>query len=143
MNALKGEAPLVLKDGRSFTLVLGFAAYAAAERQYRKPFPEIMVEAQAGYMGAQAALLLGALQVHHPGELSAEEAGEMLISETDAVIAAISEAMELATPKADGRESGDRETGKARRAGTSSGASGAKPVSTRTASGGKPRARSK
>lgn len=130
MNPLKGEAPLKLKDGREYTLVLDFEALVEAENAFGKPLPIIMAEASQGFMGAIRALLFGALRARQP-DITAVEAAGIIMTDFDAVGAALQAATDVAFPKSEGRESGNP-------AGTTSGASGAKRASTRKPSG-KPR----
>lgn len=96
-NPLKGEALLRLADGRELTLVLDFEALVAAETGYGKPLPQLLGDAAAGFMGAQRALLAGALSRHHP-QISPREAGEMLLSEVDAVADALGRVMQSSHP---------------------------------------------
>lgn len=137
-NAVKGEAELILSDGRKFTLVMDFEAFVAAESLYRQPLVTIAVEAAAGFMGATRALLFGALRAHH-SHVTPEEAGAMCLAEYDRVKAALEKADKAAYPEL----SEDKKPGKARRPlGKSSGNSGAKQALNPMPSGARPRARS-
>lgn len=139
MNPLKGEAQLKLSDGREFTLVLDFNAMVEAESVYGKPLPKLLSDMNSGFMGAFRALLFGTMRRHYP-ETTAVEASDILMSNMEAVGAALSSATAAAFPNPEGKE-----TGKAGSSGTgkNSGSSGAKPVSPRRPSGDKPRARSR
>lgn len=119
MNPVKGEAPLVLHDGRSLTLVLDMEAMVEAEAAYGKPLPKLLADAGEGFMGAMGALLQGALARHH--KIGRTEALEMLRSDPDAVAVALGEASEKAFPKA----SAEGKAGKPR-GGKTSGGNGAK-----------------
>lgn len=123
-NPLKGEAPLVLEDGRSFTLVLDFAALIAAESRYGKPLAFVLAEANAGFVGATLALLWGAMQRHH-ADLTVDEVTDLLAGNLDQVQAAVTAAGEAALPAP--AEGDNRGNAKKRRAGKRSGHSGAKP----------------
>lgn len=129
-NPLKGEVPLVLKDGRAFTLVMDFEALVQAEAAYGKPMAQLMADALAGFVGASRAILFGALRTRHP-EIGMRAAGEMFASDGAAVEAALEAASAAAFPPP---ATGDKEPGNAR-AGTISGGSGAKPGSTPPPSG--------
>lgn len=143
-NPVKGETPLVLSDGREFTLVADHAALAKAAQQYtgttkfRKLFADMQPLLGADgtplldedgdpvkdTLPATAALLFGLLDAHHPG-VTMREAWNMLMSDSDAVGEAIGEAVRLGFPDA---EPGSAE-GNAKappRRGKSSGRSGAK-----------------
>lgn len=123
-NTVKGEAELVLSDGRTFTLVMDFEAFVAAEGLYRQPLVTIAIEAATGFMGATRALLYGALRAHHSA-VTPEEAGAMCLAEYDRVKVALEAADKSAYP--DPAE--DKKPGKARPPrGSSSGSNGAKQV---------------
>ena len=137
-NALKGEVPLVLADGRTLTLVMDFEALIAAEAAYGKPLAVLMVDALGGYVGASRAILFGALRTRHP-EITLRAAAEMLASDGAAVEAALDAASAAAFPEA-AAEGGDEKNPPPVHAprGKRSGGSGAKPGSTQTRSGGRP-----
>jgi hypothetical protein len=139
-NALKGETPLKLDDGREFVLVLDHEALIEAETLYRKPLPMLMADATLGFAGACRALLYGALRAHHP-TVTAKEASSLFLDNMDAAGEALAAAAEAAFPKpAEGKQ--DSHPRKASRGGTRSGGNGAKSASTRKASGGQRRASS-
>ncbi|HMO74090.1 MAG TPA: hypothetical protein PKD48_01970 [Sphingopyxis sp.] len=137
MNPFKGQAPLNLSDGRSFTLVLDMEGLVEAEPIYGHPLPKIMADAAAGFVGAIRALLFGALRRHHP-DITAVEVLEMIRTDMAAVGAALQAATQNAFPKSEGEKSGN-----APPVGKTSGANGVKRASTRKPSGSKPRARSR
>ena len=126
-NPVKGEALLRLADGRQFTLVLDFEAMVAAEAAYGKPLPQLMVDAQAGFMGALRALLAGMFSAHHPG-VGKREAGEMLLSDVEAVSEALARAVENAhpAPGAEDKQPGNAPVPQSRQRTKPSGRSGAK-----------------
>lgn len=135
MNPLKGEAPLKLADGRELTLAMDFEALVAAETAYGKPIAHVMLDAQRGFLGASRAFLFGALRTHHP-EMTPAEASALILSDGEAVLAALEVATELAFPKAaEGKQGANPPRG-----GTGSGGSGAKRASTRPRSGKRPHA---
>lgn len=103
-NIVKGEVPLTLSDGRSFSLVLDFEALVQAEGAYGKPLSQTMADASAGFIGAVRALLYGALQANHPG-ISLREASAMFQTDGEAVTASLSAAGEASMPEtAEGKE---------------------------------------
>ena len=140
-NPLLGETRLALKDGRELVLVLDFEALIEAEAAYAKPMAAMMADALAGFVGASRAVLFGALRAKHPG-IGLREAGALLASDGAAVEAALDAASAAAFPQQ--AEDGDKAdpplaTPPAAPRGSSSGRSGAKPGSTRTSFGGRPR----
>lgn len=137
VNPLLGEAPLKLKDGRQLVLVLKFSGLVAAEQAYCQPLHILGLHVAAGYAGAYVAMLYGALRKHHD-EIDYDEAAEIFAANDEAVRKALTKADRLAYPD----PTGDRKPGN-RRPGNSSGRNGAKPGSTRKASGTKPRAASR
>lgn len=118
-NPVKGEVPLVLSDGREFTVVLDMEALVEAETRYGKPLPKLMQDAGEGFMGATAALLQGALSQHH--DIGRADALDMLRTDADAVAQALSKAGEVAFPS--GKAGNEPAPG---RRGKTSGRSGAK-----------------
>lgn len=120
-NPVKGEAPLVLSDGRRFTLVLDMEALVDAESAYGKPMAKMMGDASQGFMGATAALLQGALARHNP--MSRGDVLEMLRTDANAVTEALSKASETAFPEA---TEGNAAKAASPQAGKTSGRSGAK-----------------
>lgn len=121
-NPIKGETPLVLSDGREFTLVLDMEALVEAEGIYGKPLAKLMGEAAAGFMGATAALLQGAASRNHA--MNRSEALEILRVDGEAVAEALAKASEAAFPDED--KSGNAKAPAKKRAGKASGRSGAK-----------------
>jgi hypothetical protein len=137
MNPIKGEAPLVLSDGRTYTVVLDFEALVEAETLYGKPLPTLMADAAIGFVGAVRALLFGALRARHP-DITAVDTAQIIMTDFDAVGAALQGATDNGFPKAEGKKPGN-----ARPAGKTSGRNGAKQGSTQNPSGARPRARSR
>lgn len=122
-NPLKGEAVLVLEDGRKFTLTMDFEALVLAERAYDKPVEKMLADAIEGFSGALRALLWAALRLRH-SQISMDDATDILTADRMAVIGALTAALNDSMPdKVEGDTSGNR---KARRAGKSSGGNGAK-----------------
>lgn len=99
-NPVKGETPLVLSDGRAFTLVLDMEALVSVEDATGKPLSQIMSEAGRGFMTAQAAIAVAAFSRHHP-DVTRGDVLEMLFSEDQSAVAdALGKATEAAFPKA-------------------------------------------
>lgn len=138
-NRLKGEVPLPLPDGRKFTLVLNHEALIAAEGLYGKPLGQTLVDVYQGFAGALRALLWAALQANHK-DVTLAEAAQLVFDHGETVASALNAATEAASPDAD-----PSAEGKARKpqGGKNSGGNGAKPGSTRKASGKRPRAPSR
>lgn len=136
MNPIKGEAPLILSDGREFTVILDFEALVEAETLYGKPLPVLMAHAASGFVGAVRAMLFGALRARHP-DITAVETAEIVMLEMEAVGEALKAATENGFPSSEGKKSGN-----APQAGKTSGRNGARQGSTRKASGGRPQRRS-
>ena len=134
-NALTGETPLTLKDGREFTLVLDHEALIGAEPIYGKPLHEIMADAGRGFQGAIAAIAQAAFLRHHP-EIKRSDVLAIIRSDQVALTDALTRAGEAAFPDAGQGEAGKAE---AARAGKTSGGNGAKRGSNRKGSGGKRR----
>lgn len=133
MNSVKGEVPLHLEDGRAFTLLFDMEALIEAEGAYGKPMHVMVKDASSGFMGAIRAMLYGALRAYH-SETTLSEVSEMLLSNGEAISAALSKAHEASMPSPTASAEGN---GKApRRPGKTSGANGAKPASNRKVSGG-------
>lgn len=139
VNPVKGEVPLKLADGRELTLVLDMEAMIVAEELYRKPVEYVLADAMVGFTGALRAILYGMLRAHH-SEVTPSEALEMFVANKEVVARAFEQASKAAKASKDGE---DKERPGPRQRGASSGRSGAKQDSTRKASGGQPRARSK
>ena len=138
-NALKGETPLKLADGREFVLVLDHEALIEAESLYRKPLPMLMSDAAQGFAGACRALLYGALRAKHP-TVTASEASALFFENMDEAGAALAAAAEAGFPKP---EEGKRDPHprRAPQAGKNSGRNGVNAGSTRKPSGTQRRAR--
>jgi hypothetical protein len=137
-NPLKGETPLVLADGREFTLVLDFEALLGVETTLGKPLPQAMAMAAQGFMSAVAAIAQAAFARHHP-EVTRADVLAILQTDGKALEAALAKASDAAFPKpaAAGNAPAPRPGGK------TSGPSGAKRGSSRTTSGGQRRAASR
>lgn len=122
-NPVKGEMPLVLADGRRFTLVLDMEALLAVEDATGKPLPEVMARAAAGFLTAMAAIAQAAFLRHHP-EVTRAEVLAILQTDQGALSDALGKASETAFPT---QSAGGNGGPKARRpAGKTSGPSGAK-----------------
>lgn len=135
MNPIKGEVPLVLSDGRTFTLLLDMEALVEAETAYRKPMARMMADAAEGFVGATRAMLYGALRAKHP-TITLRDASTMFQTDADAVADALERAVTASHPASEGGEGKDSPNPP----GKPSGANGAKPASTRKRSGGQRRA---
>lgn len=126
-NPVKGETLLTLADGRQFTIVMDMEALIEAEQAYGKPMAQMMADANRGFISALRALVFGAMRAHHP-QVTLAEATAVLMAEQAVVAAALLDAVKLAFPDAAAGGEG-KKPGKAlppRRAGKTSGASGAK-----------------
>lgn len=123
-NSVKGETPLVLSDGREFTLVLDMEAMLSVEETMARPLPKVMAMAAEGFLTALAALAQAAFARNHP---DIRRRDVMHIMETDS--AALEKALGKASDAAFGSgEAGNAEAPKATpRRGKTSGRSGAKP----------------
>lgn len=121
-NPVKGETPLYLSDGRQLTLVLDFAARVAMEETLDMSFMQVAERASSGWQSAIRALFWGSLQRHHP-EISLAEAGEILDTDLNTVMAAITEAGQRAAQPED---AGNGIKGPPRPRGKTSGAAGVK-----------------
>lgn len=125
MNSVKGEVPLILSDGRSFTLVLDMEALLSIEDATRKPLPQVMGEAGAGFVTAQAAIAQAAFARNHP-DVTRGQVVEMLLSDNrEAVADALATATSKAFPDAASAE-GNAPAPKKRQRGKTSGANGVK-----------------
>ena len=97
-NPVKGETPLVLGDGRAFTLVLDHEALLGIEQTYGKPLPRVMADASEGFLSAVTAIAQAAFARHHP-EVTRGEIAEMVMGkDEEALSAALSAAVETAFP---------------------------------------------
>lgn len=121
-NKVKGETPLVLSDGREFTLVLDMEAMLSVEDSTGKPLPKVMAQAGEGFMSATAAIAQAAFARHHP-EVTRSDVLGIMQSDSDALTDALGKAADAAFPKA---EEGNAKAPKANQRGKTSGRSGAK-----------------
>jgi hypothetical protein len=94
-NRLFGEARLSLEDGRELTLRMDFGALAEAEEAADKNTEAIMKEMAGGgaRLKTARALLYGSLRYHH-SDLTLEDAGDLLMTDSGAVSEALGRAME-------------------------------------------------
>lgn len=143
-NAIKGETPLVLSDGREFTLVADHAALIKAAQEYtgKTKLQKLMADMQPqmdeegnlaldedgdpvkDVMPATAAFLFGMFEAYHP-EVTMRDATNMLLGEQERVLEAISEAADNGFPS--GGKSGNAKAPKGPKPrGKTSGRSGAK-----------------
>lgn len=122
-NPVKGETPLVLSDGREFTLVLDMEAMLSVEDATDKPLSKVMQRASEGFMSAIAAIAQAAFARHHP-EVSRADVLAMITEDQAALTDALSRASEAAFPQ---DKAGNAKAPKAKtQRGKSSGRSGAK-----------------
>lgn len=125
MNRVKGEAPLVLSDGRAFTVVLDMESLVEAEVFYGKPLPKVFADASAGFIGANVALLQAALSRHH--EIDRATALDIYSNNAEAVANALEAASASAFPENDANVGNARpKPSKSSPRGKTSGGSGAK-----------------
>lgn len=122
-NPARGEAQLPLNDGRELTLVLDFEALITAEAAFGQPLALLLGRAMTGFVGARRALLFAALRALHP-EITLEEAGQITLTDGEAVDDALAAAIERAYPSLDSGEG--KQGSHPRQRGKSSGRSGAK-----------------
>ena len=94
-NKLFGEARLQLADGQELTLRFDFNALCEAEEAADASTEEMMKAMAAGSprLKLARALLYGALRYHHR-QLSLEEAGELFMTDSEAVSEALGKAIE-------------------------------------------------
>lgn len=122
-NKVKGETPLVLSDGREFTLVLDMEAMLSVEDTTRKPLPVVMGQAGQGFMSATAAIAQAAFMRHHP-EITRADVLSIMQTDSDALTEALGNAADAAFPK---EAAGNAKAPKARPPrGKTSGRNGAK-----------------
>lgn len=146
-NPLKGETLLTLADGRAFTLMCDMEALIGVEALTGKPMHVVIAQAGEGFWGAVAAIAQTAFLRFHP-EIRREDVLAMLRTDRAALEAALTEAMRHAFPEASANRAPDEDdegvvgNAPSQPRGKSSGRSGAKPGSTRKASGGQHRAAS-
>jgi hypothetical protein len=98
-NAIRGEVPLNLSDGRTFTLIMDMEALVEAESAYGKPLQKMMADAAQGFVGASRALLYGALRAKHP-DVTLRDASAIFMTDADAAGEALTEAVEKGFPDA-------------------------------------------
>lgn len=125
-NSVKGETPLVLSDGREFTLVLDMEALLSIEDSTNKPLPQVMTQAAAGFVTAQAAIAHAAFARNHPDVTRAEVVEMLFTSDKEAIAEALASATTKAFPDAKPSAEGNGAAPKKRQAGKRSGRSGAK-----------------
>jgi hypothetical protein len=94
-NRIYGEARAPLEDGRELTLRFDFGALAEAEEAADLPTETMMGEFAKGgaRLKTARAMLYGALRYHHP-EVTLEDAGELLMSDSAAISKAMGQAMQ-------------------------------------------------
>ena len=124
-NPVKGETPLVLSDGREFTLVLDREALLGVEQSYGKPLPRVMADAAEGFLGAIAAIAQAAFSRFHPEVTKSDVLKIVLSAEQDKLTEALADASKAAFP--DPAPEGNAKAPKAKpQRGKTSGRSGAK-----------------
>jgi hypothetical protein len=94
-NKIFGESRLPLADGRELTLRFDFGALVEAEEAADKGTEEMVRELAKGgaRLKTARAMLYGALRFHH-SEMTLADAGELLLTDANAVSAAMGQAME-------------------------------------------------
>jgi hypothetical protein len=122
-NPVKGEASLVLADGRRFTLVLDMEALLGVEEATGKPLPQVMAMAGSGFMSAIAAIAQAAFARHHP-EIVRADVLAIMQSDQEALTAALTKASDTGFLKADAGGNGAARGARPR--GKNSGGSGSK-----------------
>ena len=123
-NPVKGETPLVLSDGREFTLVLDNEALLSIEDTTGKPLHVVMAQIGQGYATAVAAFAQAAFGRHHPEMTRADVVGIVMGPDRPKLEEALSDATERAFPEA---KAGNAPAPKAKpQRGKSSGRNGAK-----------------
>ena len=125
-NRIKGDTPVTLKDGRTVTLLFDFDAMCEVEDLLDRPFAELLEEispkfevpgdpssrlvreGRAPRLKEARALVAAGLKRHHP-EIALSEAGNLLLSDGEALFANITTAIESAfgDPDPDGAEAGE------------------------------------
>ena len=127
-NSIKGETPLVLSDGREFTLVLDMEALVSVEDTTGKPLGKVMSQASQGFVGAMAAIAHAAFTRHHP-EVTREEVLRMAMGDEEVLSQALGHAVEAAYPDEVGNAPAAKPSpSKSSPRGKRSGRSGAKRV---------------
>jgi len=94
-NRIYGEARAPLDDGRELTLRFDFGALVEAEEAAECGTEAMMAELAKGgaRLKTARAMLYGALRHYHP-ELTLDDAGELLMSDSSAISAAMGRAMQ-------------------------------------------------
>jgi hypothetical protein len=94
-NRIYGEARAPLEDGRELTLRFDFGALCEAEEAADSGTEAMMAELAKGgaRLKTARAMLYGSLRYHHP-ELTLEDAGELLMSDSEAISGAMGRAMQ-------------------------------------------------
>lgn len=94
-NRIYGEARVALDDGRELTLRFDFAALIEAEEAADSGTEAMMTEMAKGgaRLKTARAMLYGALRHHHP-DFTLEDAGELLLTDSEAVSGAMGRAMQ-------------------------------------------------
>jgi len=110
-NRIYGEARVPLDDGRELTLRFDFGALVEAEEAADKGTEELMKELSKGgaRLKTARAMLYGGLRYHHP-DITLEDAGELLMSDSEAISKGMGSAME---EMADRRAKANPQTGAA------------------------------
>lgn len=124
-NDLKGETPLVLSDGREFTLALDHEALLGVEQSYGKPLHKAMADAQEGFLSAVAAIAQAAFTRFHPNVTRGDIIKMVMSADRDAVTDALGVAAENAFSPPTKAPVGNAKS-KPARPGRTSGRSGAK-----------------
>lgn len=127
-NRVFGEARLALSDGRELTLRFDFSALAEAEEAANRGTDEMLKEMAEGgaRLKTARAMLYGALRHHHP-EISVDDAGDLFLSDGEAVSAAMGRAMsEMSDRKPNPPKGAAAKKAPPRGTGTRSSRSGAK-----------------
>lgn len=101
-NPVKGQTPLVLSDGREFTLALDMEAMLSIEDSTGKPLPKVMAQAGEGFMSATAAIAQAAFARNHP-DVSRADVLAIMGSDGDRLAEALGKAADAAFPKDDGK----------------------------------------
>jgi hypothetical protein len=94
-NRIYGEARVPLDDGRELTLRFDFGALVEAEEAAGAGTQEMMAELAKGGARLKTArgMLYGALRYYH-SELTLEDAGELLMSDSEAISKGMGQAMQ-------------------------------------------------
>ena len=101
---IRGEATATLKDGRTLTLAMGFRALALASASSGIPSAEIFAVLQKDdgrQMMALLALIEGSLKKYHR-DIGPDEVDELMLTDSQALSDAISQAMTGAFSEDDG-----------------------------------------